>query len=413
MIAPRVPWPLLGVVALGGCRALVGVEDRDPPAEGTRCVALDGIEGACASCAARACCAEVEACATDAACTSRQACRGACSGDPACRAACDEGLPPGESSSLLDRCLAADCAEDCGLSCGGAGPPVLGCAPCGEACCLEATACEVDEGCRTLRACRGACQEGDISCREQCAEEHAAGAALELSVEACVARACDVTADWSCLGRIDPQATAAPFINLLVQVQTAIALEEGVAVAACHEGSDCSDPLATGTTDLSGQTTLRIPVAGSFTGYLRIEGDGLVTSTHARNLPRVTDDVARLLVYSPDQLDDLLGANGLTWTPGTGLVFVDARDCRGDPAAGLVLRGQGPGGELEPIYAVTQEEPPEAGQTTSVGAALFLDAPPGYFAIDGEVASFCREAGAIVPRVAAGETAFVSLWPNR
>jgi hypothetical protein len=414
MIAPRVRWLLLGVVALCGCRAIVGVEDREPPEQAAGCVALDGIDGTCATCAARACCAEVEACAGDAACTSRQACRGACSGDPACRAACDDGLPTGETSSGLDRCLASACEADCGLACGGAGPPVLGCAPCGEACCAEATACEVDESCRTLRACRGACDEGDVSCQEQCAEEHAAGAALELSVEACVAQACDITADWSCLGSIDPATTAAPFINLLVQVQSPSALLEGVAVSACFDGFDCSDPLATGTTDLSGQTTLRIPVEGSFTGYLRVEGEGLVTSTHASNLPRVTDGLALVLVFTPAQLEDLLGANGLTWAPGTGLVFVDARDCRGEPAAGVALRGQYPGGELEPAYGTTpQEGPPETGQTTSVGTALFLDVPPGYLAIDGEVVSLCRTAGAIVPRAAAGETSFVALWPSR
>jgi hypothetical protein len=72
--------------------------------------------GACASCVASHCCKESSVCHEDAACIAVEQCAGACGlADTACLDACRTSTEADTKWDALRACLAASCANDCGM----------------------------------------------------------------------------------------------------------------------------------------------------------------------------------------------------------------------------------------------------------------------------------------------------------
>jgi hypothetical protein len=385
----------MALAGAGACRQIVGVEDRDPP---VHCAAAPVGVPACSDCLAASCCAEAEACGLDAPCSARSTCFGACGGeDDGCRSACEAGSKPTEAWAALRACQVGSCADACGIQCGGRGAPVTGCQPCGLACCNAAAACAADLDCNLLDVCRGACASGDAACRERCVNEHPRGASLDRSVGECVGQACDLGADWSCIGELGPTTTRAREVTLSLQTRdgiddTTIADAE---LTGCFLGlPSCPSPFATATTDSQGNATLTVPLQGStYPGFVAAEAPG-----YARLLkffyPPIAEDRGEVIaIVRTVDLDSLLADLGVTIVPDRGVAFVFVSDCKGNPAPHVTLHVEGADDQVVVRYA--SDPGVMAQETTRYGQALLVNLPPGPFGMRGRVEPLCRDSGVV------------------
>jgi hypothetical protein len=112
---------------------------------------------------------------------------------------------------------------------------------------------------------------------------------------------------------------------------------EGATVDVCGEGSDCSAPLDTGTTDSTGEVTLALPTPDiGFEGYLRAHGTELMTITY-HFAPPIAEASSRWL--APDQrfalvLNDIFADFAVLLAdvivdPTKGTVITTTADCDG------------------------------------------------------------------------------------
>lgn len=203
------PWLVAIAVAAGGCRAIAGVDDREPIADATdaavglaalACGALPALgaldPAECRACLAESCCGEVAACRGDAACAAALACVAACatSDDPACVTRCEADDAP--TRALVAQALACRvraCAAPCGevARCGRPPGPADACASCVEgACCAEALDYWGNADARELAPCLAACDADDVACHERCASARPAGHARTAALRACAASSC-------------------------------------------------------------------------------------------------------------------------------------------------------------------------------------------------------------------------------
>lgn len=101
---------------LAGCRQIVGIEERQVPAEdATEACGLPAPSGGCAACLARECCDEAAECAADRNCLLEETCLRACAaGDSACQLACSERWEPAGLRAKVVDCRRDACAQSCG-----------------------------------------------------------------------------------------------------------------------------------------------------------------------------------------------------------------------------------------------------------------------------------------------------------
>lgn len=404
---------------VASCRAVVGVEDRAPPADDTdeACIAPAGVAPACATCLGASCCAASEGCAGDPACSALAACVTACGADGACRDACRGAAPATALSTDLEVCLAASCAEACGTTCGGVGAPVLGCASCGEVCCALAEAAWQDPSFGALRACHDACLDGDVGCLEACASEHAPGHDRAMAIDACVARACEIDSDWSCVGRVEHLPSRQAWLrDVRVQVVRArVAVVEGATVSVCRElAPGCEDPISAAPT-VAGEARVDLPVdpvTGAFAGFLAVDGEGLVPSWHFTSLPITTEDPLTLFVFDDDDFAALAAAADVELAPDRGVVIAAVTDCRGALAPGVTVLADTADGPAEPLYTTSVEGNLAPGDETRTGYAVFPNVAPGRFAVEGTITGLCRRQAALEARIAPGRLTWIDLWPS-
>src|SRR5262249_52082444 len=119
-------------------------------------------------------------------------------------------------------------------------------------------------------------------CPERCANDEPQAAALARAVTECVALACDLEADWSCVGSVTWPKAMHESIALQVRVfdyanqSTSL---PGVLVKACAvESLSCETPLDSAITDMHGEADLVVStINGPFTGFVEISGANLHT----------------------------------------------------------------------------------------------------------------------------------------
>jgi hypothetical protein len=404
------------VLAVGGaafsCRQIVGINASPQEDLTSTACGLPYGTNACASCASAACCGESSACAADAVfCAPYESCLSACKGDPACRSQCtiDHKVPASSAGpvSALSACVAANCAESCGLTCG-AFAGYLSEPDASTACqnCLVQSSCDDARGCGTSAECDAfwrcqlACQTFD--CKAACASEHEAGAGLFRPLYkdfsgACAA-ACGYGDYWACAGHVSWPASESETVTLTWWVydfdsQKGVAGADVSICTACPCPTAATPVLKQGQTDAAGFFTLQYPQMLSPTGIgtpicVQTSAPGyLPTFTYFEfpisqpsfsiddNLTPKTSVGIALQTQSAQQVDN--GANGAGYDAGRGTVGVGAYDCLGSPGTGVDVAINVRDPALLALGAI--DAGPDAWPTASVtnGRAYFLSVPPG------------------------------------
>jgi hypothetical protein len=357
---------LVGLLIAGpgvACRQLVGITDSPPTDLTSTLCGLNYGTSACASCVQASCCAESTDCSASAACATYQMCVGQCNGDPGCRSQCmisDPGVAP--QISALNACLASNCEAACGLTCGSMverlTPPDAGaaCETCfGQHACMAATACASSVDCDEYTRCFVACPTPD--CREACATDRDAGAALFAPVQQVYADACSMECayaqNWNCVGHVVWPAT-----NVTSITQTGTLLDyntsqpvSGVDVCLSYEPLTCGSPgttSATTQTDVNGvyTVTLQLPAVGpsdvqpSFQGWIRFSSPNIVTAWGLQGFPQteaawaVTPAYADTVV-TPGEFAMNCEAVGITCDPSRAVIALRVYDCLGTAASNV------------------------------------------------------------------------------
>jgi hypothetical protein len=374
------------------CRQVIGVADREPP---LRCEAPPGVSAACGSCLATTCCFEADASA--------------------------------DRAAALAACKAEKCADACGLTCGGAGSPIVGCQPCSSACCSDGAAFQSSLDGQLLLACRASCPAGDITCREACANLHAEGAHLERAADECITSACSIAADWSCVGRVDrtPPGTAPIALDVVVfDIETNQPLS-GMTVKGCTaDDLACSTaPFGTATTNASGAARVLIPSpatggARSYGGFVEIARDDYVTGLLWFDPPLTESTTVGVVLPSKTLLSNLSATSGVVIDATRGIVGVGTRDCANGGAAGVSIavstadaatrvsyrRGNAAGGpSLD--FSVTS--------TSDLATAIVFDVPPGPATVTARADALCLDYASTQLAVRANAVSIVFLGPLR
>ncbi|HEU4578278.1 MAG TPA: hypothetical protein VFS67_08490 [Polyangiaceae bacterium] len=230
-------------------------------------------------------------------------------------------------------------------------------------------------------------------------------------------------ADWTCLG--STQAPGAPAAALAhVRILACDALQGcaiplvGLRGRVCGKlDVDCTNPLFTGVTDAGGALEFDVPTGrAGFDGYLELVSPsvpcndsgslgpasaqlcGLLPgcderapdercqiAPYVRTLQFFNPPIAAslpqpltLTIISSPALLALVRASGSDFDPGSGHVFVTARDCAGAPAAGVAYDMRQGAGQVVKMYMESGVLTRARSETDGTGMGGFSFVPPGF-----------------------------------
>jgi hypothetical protein len=368
-----------------------GMVDAGPEEAGPKCgLAYAGTS--CEACLEGACCAEALACANDEACLGLEGCLGACSGDPACRAQCvsDHRIGPDPAETQLAACLAAHCAQPCGIVCGGfaqmwGADAATGCQTCiSKNFCAVGQTCAVDPECQAQSWCR---QIPELDQLEACQYGYDAGPApfhaFVGDVTTSCANECAWGSQWWCVGNmpaqpIPVQVTKATFA-LYDEVTNAPTV--GASLQICDPiDPACTRPIVGGTSGPDGRVTVSIPsstLLNGPVGYALVSGTGLIPTLNYWGYPLTAPNLLYYLATFKQADINLL--KQLTPVPvdlTRALVTAIAFDCDFISAPGVTFSVSPSDANTRVIY-VGQDGLPTTGlsATTAAGTALIVNVP--------------------------------------
>jgi hypothetical protein len=351
--------------------------------------------GDCRSCVESNCCVEATACARDIGCGPLEGCLLGCGSDYACRASCSEAhwAVGGNFVPVLDTCIAQHCNDACGLVCGMASaftPPDA--APACETClaksCGATITCATNLDCQLAGHCVGDCATPDcrVACLDSDAGQLFATQALASALH-CIGP-CQIGKLWQCAGKVAwPLApTGAMQVTLTVTNAIGGAPLGGVAVQACPAaGSDtqCTNPVANGTTNRAGQVTLQLPPVLSsnygFQGYfeLVLPAPSQAHYLYFLSFPlSVSNAPLSLGIYTDPELQSLLAVPGYTADPTRGVLWISASDCLSIPAPNVTFRSTGFDAKTQTVFLrLGGGLDPTLTETDPSGTAFFLNTP--------------------------------------
>jgi hypothetical protein len=417
--------PAIVILIAASCRQVIGIPDPEPP---LACAAPTATPPTCAACLVGACCAELDECQKDATCAALLACTAGCTSD-ACRADCETKHALTASAAKVLACEVSRCEAACALTCGAAGPPVSECKPCASTCCVEGTAFHGSLDGQMLRVCRAGCAPGDIDCRERCANEHPAGADLELAARECVVRGCRVTGDWSCVGKTDEPAPATGPIVLSIYVadQFSGAALAGATVRGCTpDDLACTSPFATVKTNGGGRAGLTVPLTQrpgfqAYPGYLEISRDDYMTFlVYFAPALTATREVG-IGMASKEFVRRAEATSGITLLSDRGTLIGGALDCahlgsNGLASPGIAIRADTADGLSRTFYGRTATTGGPtldftATSTSEAGYGGIANLPAGTLHMTTFVDGLCLATGTTEVGIRAGAVTYVNVEP--
>lgn len=355
---------------------------------------LDAGSAECQACISQQCCDLATACMAEPACAQYEQCLVPCA-DYACRSQCYAASPRLSSvvAAQLDACLVANCAAACQVSCGTASytPPEAGdaCHQCiAEGACKTADACFTNVGCSEVSQC--AATKATIDQKVACVEQSEAGAAalfadyLFAAESAGCAAPCAIGSYWACLAEPFYPPFASSNQTALTLIYSTVGSAKPVANATVRSclpdlADDCSQTVASGTTDVTGRVTLDLPATGmppgwvGFSGYIRMSAPGFVDSLQFLEFPLAVAQVGFTeTVDTPATLANFYAHYpGLEMMPGRGTLFLTVTDCHWLPAPDMTIVVTGAGPDATIAYNT-----PSTSATDITGAAFVFNALP-------------------------------------
>jgi hypothetical protein len=436
MKSRRARWPqivgVLGFLDVSACHGIASIDDV--------------VHDECAFCTKTRCAQAAQDCGASAQCGPLAACLTTCQGEPSCRAQCvmsNSVAPLSPDMSLagsLNTCLAASCANECGLACGGmsqiAGPAgAAGCEACIQAnYCPSAEKCALSAPCQTYLVCRQNCATGD--CIGACLEIDNSFFQFFNGIPGC-SSACDIGNNWACVEHFGWPPTAASSRSLTVRFADVIsgAPLVGVQVSMCEptplddagasQGNGCIVPVAAEQTDVNGSVTLTDATLNGqsfgLDGYLALSAPSLYPTLVYWGFPlsqvhgSIADPIPVFSVSDWSVLGTLLSSNVATLDPARGAVIGAVLDCFGTLAPGTAVALSGPdtSGAM-PVYFrsdFTLVGGPGA-LTDTTGVAIFVNVPPGIVDVIATPVSIGRPSSRVSVLVKAGTVTEVNLSPT-
>jgi hypothetical protein len=251
--------------------------------------------------------------------------------------------------SRVEKNRAAD-ALICGLPNSGA---TEACGTCmAQACCQESQECAATESCAHTESCVRACAPGDATCRFRCygATWSDSNATLQQGVEGCRAAHCAkecLPPPWDCLDRVKwsyPSLKQNPIVLKAAAVcwcgsagTTAPLAGTTVRICAVSDPS-CRLPLATGVTDESGATTLKVDSNANsipLAVFVEFKKAGYLDTLAHLNMPPLAGDGDLGSVPLWERQVDVAALSstlGAKYDPTRGFVAVKVTDCGGQLA---------------------------------------------------------------------------------
>lgn len=414
----------------------------------------------CRGCAEAKCCHEASTCATSPACSALEGCLGACRGDPACRSQCTIDNPIVSAAAIpaaLDACLASNCEDACGLTCGALSKVAEPSAATECSNCIRQKYCSQAEACARSTEC----QRGFL-CRENCVTGDCAGAcslpANDGGVSLCLGTCgafrcitsctsgpespdslyadfygpvsgqcqseCNAGGNWSCVGHV--QWPAAKALTRALTVGLVDILdghpEGGVTVTMCGVGDPaCVTKIDQQVTDTSGlarlvdDTAVVNGQANGLLGYLELSSPNLYPTIIYWGFPLSEPEgvlATPLPVFSTFEWPFVPESYpGVIADPARGHIAIVTVDCLGNQAAGVTFSANGIDAATQLLY-VAGETLNAVGPTDGKGVAFFVNVPLGSIDIAATPVRLGRVSGHISVFVRPGTLTQVSLAPS-
>jgi hypothetical protein len=275
-----------------------------------------------------------------------------------------------------------------------------GCADCLARSCGATEACTTDYGCQLVAHCVGSCFTPD--CRTECFQLDGGSLFIAQAIQVglqCLQQ-CDLGDLWSCVGQVSyPLTVPGPAdITLTITDSETNNPLKAIPVRACPAGTDrmCTNPSGTGTTDGSGNVTLKLPDVAragyGFTGYFDI-----VVPTSSTDPQEYLFFLAYPLsvqhaklgigIYSPPELKNLLASASYVGQPLRGNLLVVAADCLTIPAPNVTFVASGTDPMTQEVYQQGTLLNAQATATDRSGAVFFLNAPAAPITVYAKPAS--------------------------
>jgi hypothetical protein len=433
------------LVALPGCKQILGLEDRSEsamPDGGTpvvkpvtgACGGLLHASAACAACMDTKCCEQATSCQEDPACNPGFDCATTCGDDGTCRARCNTFFTRPDTLVDVNACRETECRAECGLACGGFGYNVPGCDTCvKETCCSSAANCAKNGECVRLDICRTNCIAGSMSCPSEC-EQTFSGGLEEVGIWSdCVqntcAESCQPGRNWRCLDVKVPWLKPRSAGDVTFSLTIADILSEkpfvGSTVKACRKlDQECTTPFDVKTTDENGIVTLTAPAGtAGFDGYIDITGgDNGSGSAIFPALWYPSPNIVsagwrgRVQFVSFASLDVLAALTMATIDPTRGHFAANAQDCNFASAGEVSFDADPKDDKTTPFYFIGGVPKTNASQTDRTsGIGGFINLPAGQLTlitarvpVDGQV----KDIASVTYIIRPGSFTTTSIPPN-
>lgn len=231
----------------------------------------------------------------------------------------------------------------------------------------------------------------------------------------------DADTMWGCVGNVswpDPDITTPVTVKRRILKLIGEAPVEGLTLTACSPlDFECSQPIATGTTDANGD--VEVPVYSGFDGYLM--GDApdsypeMVPALMYVFPPPVVDDPIEidepLHVTASGEVDFMSQVLEMEVKPELGHILSLALDCQGRPAAGASLKIDIVSTDTVPYYMNGSLPSRVLTETGSEGEAGFINVPPGLITVTTTV-SGVGKVSQLTVLVRAGYITYLPLAPS-
>jgi hypothetical protein len=216
---------------------------------------------------------------------------------------------------------------------------------------------------------------------------------------------------WGCLDQPQPPSGPGPYSVRIRVVEVANSIPvQGAEVALCRRISpECATPDARSLTDDDGQAAFE--VAGGGSSFVRI-----ITKNHPA-LPPEQQLLPAYYFFNPPIASDLnVNVSMMTsrlqqmfnrlvevqQLPDRGMILVNALDCRGLPAPGVVFRSDRADELATPFYVEGGVPIRSRSSTNSNGFGGLVNVPAGITMVSGEIAASGRTLGEVS----------LIVWPN-